>query len=200
MKNRLPLILTILFALWPLGSLRGPKNPPSGLPVKEFGALPVVTKGRHQPFDSLARNTLVLLRQKQTMQLEPWNYGFWHPYASKPVTAMEWLLELMITPEIGDTRPCFRVDNDDVKGLLNLPKEPDASKQVDGKHYSWNQMVAKYGDLVRETQRAASIKAELRSAYEHSLIDLAEAITTYQSIKVTLGPCTSGNLEKSLGE
>ncbi|RYD30113.1 MAG: cytochrome C biogenesis protein [Verrucomicrobiaceae bacterium] len=198
MKNRLPLILTLLFALWPLGSLRGPKNPDSGLPVKEFGALPVVSKGRHQPFDSLARNTLMQLRLKQTMLLEPWNSSFWKPSASKKISATEWLMELMMKPEVGDTRPCFRVDNDDLKFLLGLPKEPDPAKQSDGKHYSWNQMAPKYDAFIHEAQRAAAIKEELRSAYERSVMDLSQSISTYQSVKATLSLFTGPNLEESI--
>ena len=193
MKKRLPLILTLLCALWPLASLRGPKNPAEGLPVKEFGALPVVAKGRHQPFDSLARNTLILLRQKQTMYLEPWNSD-----DSKPVTAMEWLMELMMTPDVGDTRPCFRIDNDDLKGLLNLPKEKDEAQKLDGKHFSWNQMAGKSEALSRETQRAASIKSELRSAYERAVVDLAEAVSLYKSARSTLGFCVGADFNASL--
>ena len=76
MKKWLPLTFIVLCALWPLSYLRGPKNPDSGLPLREFGSLPVINKGRHQPLDSLARNSLVILRGKQTLNLEPWKGNF----------------------------------------------------------------------------------------------------------------------------
>ncbi len=64
MKKRLPFILTGLMAAWFLCTLRAPKE--KDFAYAEFGGLPIVFNGRVQPIDSLARNSLLQLREKQT--------------------------------------------------------------------------------------------------------------------------------------
>ena len=69
MKQRLPLIITALFAFWILGALRPQRDPEYAFGA--FGRLPVVFNGRLQPIDSLARNSLTRIREKDTANLEP---------------------------------------------------------------------------------------------------------------------------------
>src|SRR5436190_22446915 len=163
MKKWIPLILTTILAGWIVSSFRGFQNDKDAMPLKEFGKLPILDHGRHQPLDSLARNSLLILRKKQRLNLEPWKGELGGP---KIVPAIEWLAELMMEPEVANTRPCFRIDNSDVKNLLQLPVEADEKAQQDGKHYSWNQIEAKMDAFRVETQRAGQVKAEVRSAYE----------------------------------
>lgn len=61
MKQRLPLIITALFALWILGALMPRRDPEYAFGA--FGRLPVVFNGRLQPVDSLARNSLTRIRE-----------------------------------------------------------------------------------------------------------------------------------------
>ena len=161
MKRWIPLILTLVLGLWALSFLRGPKNPESGLPVKEFGGLPLVMNGRQQPMDSLARHSLLILRKKQTVNFEPWKSNFEKP---KVVSATEWMMELMMNPAVADTRPCFRIDHSDVKGLLSLPNDPGAAGRTDGKHYAWSQIQPRLAALQAEAARASSVKQEVRNA------------------------------------
>ena len=65
MKKRLPWIIIGLFALWILGALRAPRDKEGAWAVQDFGKLPVISNGRFQPLDSLARNSLAQLREKQ---------------------------------------------------------------------------------------------------------------------------------------
>src|SRR5581483_9828112 len=124
MKRWLPWVIVAVFAAWVVGSLRVP--PEKNWAYDQFGRLPVVANGRTQPFDSLARNTLLQLREKQTANLEPWK-----DWNEKPriISATEWLLGVMIKPELADTWPVFRIDNPDLKGLLDLPADPDNAKR-----------------------------------------------------------------------
>ncbi|HXC99606.1 MAG TPA: cytochrome C biogenesis protein, partial [Verrucomicrobiae bacterium] len=115
MKKWLPWIVVGVFAAWIVGSLRMP--PDEGFAFNQFGRIPLVFDGRTQPFDSLARNTLLQLRAKQTANLEPWKRWWQSP---KIIPATEWLLGVMTKPEVADTWPVFRIDNPDLKGLLGL--------------------------------------------------------------------------------
>lgn len=195
MKRWIPLVLTLVFGLWALKHLSGPKNPDSGLPAKEFGSLPVVMNGRHQPMDSLARHSLLVLRKKQTANYEPWKGAFEKP---RVVSAAEWMMEVMMNPGAADTRPVFRIDHSDVKGLLGVPNDPGEAGRTDGKHYAWNQIQPKLADLQVEASRASTVKQELRNAYDRGLLDLWESVNVYRSLRGALGPVTGATFAESL--
>src|SRR6266704_4088362 len=62
--------------------------------VRDFGRLPVLMNGRIQPFDSVARNSLLQIRSTADVPLEevPW-WKFWHH--PRKLRATAWLLEVM---------------------------------------------------------------------------------------------------------
>ena len=181
MKNWLPLIITLLFVGWLVGKIPMPKE--EGFAFREFGKLPILNGGRRQPIDSLARNALLQMRGKQTANYEPWKEWYQHP---KIVSATEWLLEVMANPAIGDTRPVFRVDNPDLKGLMGLSMEKGF--ETDGKHFSWNQLQPKADDLLREAQRASDKASGDRNQYDKALLNLWRAMFLYQQLKSTMQP------------
>ena len=195
MKSRIPFIVTLLFALMVGMKLKQPKDKVGEFPTVAFGQLPVVESGRVQPMDSLARNSLLQLRGKQTLNTEPWKGNFDKP---KIISAVDWMLEVMMEPVTADTRPAFRIDHPDLKGLLGVSMHADEAKQADGKHYTWNQIVPRFEALQLETQRAFRVKDELRDAYQKALVDLWKAIRTYKALKVALGPAAGGDLAKGM--
>jgi cytochrome c-type biogenesis protein CcsB len=193
MKKWLPWIIVAIFAGWLIGGLRMP--PDQGLAINQFGRIPLVFDGRTQPFDSLARNTLLQLRAKQTANLEPWKSWYQNP---KIIPATEWLLAVMMKPEVADTWPVFRIDNPDLKGLLGFAGQPDEAKQQDGKHYSWLQIQPKLADLSREDTRAEGVQDSSRSPYDQALIRLWNGQLLYHRLENTLGPSASGQLAADL--
>ena len=195
MKSRIPLIVTLLFTIMVGMKLMPPKNKADAFPTLEFGRLPVVQSGRTQPMDSLARNSLLQLRGKQTLNTEPWKGNFDKP---KIIPAVGWMLEVMMDPATADTRPAFRIDHPDVKGLLGVPMTADEKLLSDGKHYTWNQIAPRFDALQQETQRAFRVKDKLRDSYQKALVDLWKGIRSYKSLKVTLGPAAGGDLAKGL--
>jgi ABC-type transport system involved in cytochrome c biogenesis permease subunit len=178
MKKWLPLIITLSFLGWVLGHVSSPKD--DGFAIQEFARLPIIKDGRRQPVDSLARNSLLALRGKQTANFEPWKGIFEHP---KIVSATEWLMEVMMNPTVADTRPVFRIDNPDLKGLLSLPMEPGF--ETDGKHFSWNQIQPKSEALIKEAER---VSRDRRSPYEKAVFNLWRATFLYQQLKCSLQP------------
>jgi ABC-type transport system involved in cytochrome c biogenesis permease subunit len=195
MKKWLPLLITAFFALWVGSKMRPPKDAPGEFPTVEFGRLPIVEGGRAQPMDALARNALLQMRGKQTLNTEPWKGNYSNP---KILSAVEWMLEVMMDPATADTRPAFRIDHSDVKGLLGLPPVADEAAKTDGKHYSWSQMAPRMAALQSETQRAFRVNDSLRDAYQRALVDLWKAIRIYKSLKVALGPAAGGDLAKGI--
>jgi ABC-type transport system involved in cytochrome c biogenesis permease subunit len=197
MSKWLPLTFTLFFVAWLLSAFRGPRDKEDSMPLTEFGRLPAVQHGRHQPLDALARNSLLILRKKQTLNLEPWKSWYQGP---KIIPAIEWLAEVMMDPATADTRPAFRIDNADLKTLLQVPMEAGEANLTDGKHYSWNQITPRLEAFRAEASRASQVKQEVRNAYERGVMDLYEAVGLYHSLQAALGPAGSGDLSVAMPE
>jgi ABC-type transport system involved in cytochrome c biogenesis permease subunit len=177
-----PPLLMVAMALWFFGNLQAPKD--KDFAFSEFGKLPVVFDGRLKPMDSLARNSLLQLRDKQTLNAEPWKDWNENP---KIIPATEWLANVMMNPAVADDWPSFRVDNPDLISLLKLP-ERDVAKRSDGKHYSWNQIVPAIDALDKENERVEKIEAANRTAYENAVIKMHERLALYAGLKNAVRP------------
>jgi ABC-type transport system involved in cytochrome c biogenesis permease subunit len=188
----LPLILTAAFAAWFLGTLIPPSD--TSFAFNEFGKLPVVFNGRLKPMDSLARNSLLEIREKQTLNTEPWND--WNP---KIISANEWLANVMMNPAVADAWPAFRVDNPELITKLNLP-ERNVEQHHDGKHYSWNQIAPSFDSLNKENERVQKIDSAQRSAYERAVSKVFERLMLYEALKNTLQPQDTPDWRRELAD
>jgi ABC-type transport system involved in cytochrome c biogenesis permease subunit len=185
MKKWIPLIVVLPFLLWALAGLfLAPHDKPDTFATQEFGRLPVLTNGRIQPIDSLARNSLLQLREKQTANLEPWKGIFDHP---KIISATEWAMAMMMNPHQADQWPVFRLDHPELKSLLALP-EADKAQHQDGKHYSWSQLSPKLQELQDESRRVSAIEAKSRNPFDNSVNKLWNAVAIYMRLQNTLQP------------
>jgi cytochrome c-type biogenesis protein CcsB len=178
-----PPFLMFVMALWFFGKLQTPKE--NDFAFNAFGRLPVVFNGRVKPLDSLARNALLQLREKQTLNLEPGKEWYQHP---KIIPATEWLASVMLNSAVADDWPAFRVDNPDLVSLLKLP-EKDAAKNSDGKHFSWNQIAANLDAFQRENERVRTntVPGE-RTAFENAIAKMHQRIVLYVQLKNTVLP------------
>jgi ABC-type transport system involved in cytochrome c biogenesis permease subunit len=178
-----PPFLMAAMALWFFGNLQAPKD--KTFSFTQFGELPVTANGRVQPMDSLARNALLQLREKQTLNLEPWKEWYEKP---KIIPATEWLANVMMNPAVADDWPVFRLDNPDLIALLKLPEKNPAQRQ-DGKHYSWNQLQPALDAFSSENARiATNTVAEKRTAYERAVVKMNQRIFLYAQLKNAVQP------------
>ncbi|HTY88017.1 MAG TPA: cytochrome c biogenesis protein CcsA [Candidatus Acidoferrum sp.] len=171
MKRWIPLILVAIMAGWVLSGLRPP--PATGFDARAFGHLPVLMNGRFQPFDSVARNSLLQIRTKQSVYE---NNGS----QAQTLSAMDWLLEVMMKPEAADDRKVFRIDNNEVAELLKLPEGQ--------KYYSFNQLRPQLDEMEKQASRIGPIDSSKRTAFESQLMKLYEAMNLYQRLEVSLKP------------
>jgi ABC-type transport system involved in cytochrome c biogenesis permease subunit len=177
-----PPILMLIMAAWFFGNLQPPKD--KDFAFSEFGKLPVIYDGRLKPMDSLARNSLLQLREKQTLNTEPWKGWNENP---EIIPATEWLANVMMNPQVADAWPSFRVDNPDLISLLKLPDKNEVQHQ-DGKHYSWNQIAPAMDDLEKENTRVEKIDAPNRTAYENAVAKIHERLELYARLKNAVQP------------
>ena len=188
MKKWLPLILTVVMGLWCLKTLRPPTE--KDFQYSNFGRIPILFNGRLQPLDSLARNSLLQIREKQAANLEPWKSWYQRP---KLIPAIEWLTTVMMKPEVADTWPVFRVDNPELVTLLKLPPKDEAAKQ-DGKHFSWKQIEPSL-DVMREQTSRINDREEnkvsdpsKRTVFEQAVMKLHSRLILYMRLKNTVQP------------
>ena len=168
-------------AVWALSGLRQP--PETGFDTRDFGKLPVLMNGRFQPFDSVARNSLLQIRTKQTIPAEMNG-------RTATLSAMDWLLEVMMKPESADDRKVFRIDNNEVTELLKVP---------DGqKYYSFNQLRPQLDEIEKQANRIGPIDASKRTVFESQLMKLYEMMNLYQRLEVSLKPPGSDDFAAEL--
>jgi ABC-type transport system involved in cytochrome c biogenesis permease subunit len=182
LKTWLPLILTAVLAAWFVSTLT--PEPDKDFHYSEFGKLPLVFNGRLKPMDSLARNSLLEIREKQTLNIEPWKGWNDDP---KIISANEWLINVMMNSAVADAWPVFRVDNPDLIAMLKLP-EANAAEHQDGKHYSWNQIAPSFDLINKENDRVQKTESATRSAYEQGVAKVFAKLMLYQQLKNTLQP------------
>ena len=175
-----PPLLMFIMALWFFGKTQTP--PEKDFAFSEFGKLPVTFNGRVKPLDSIARNALLQLREKQTLNAEPWKSNFDHP---KIISASEWLANVMMNSAVADDWPAFRVDNPDLVSLLKLPEKGEHS---DGKHFSWNQIAVNNEALERENLRVQKIASADRTAFESAVAKMHERLGVYAQLKNAVQP------------
>ena len=184
-QKRLPPFLMLVMALWFFTNLQAPKD--KDFAFSEFGKLPITSNGRIVPLDSVARNSLLAVREKQTLNTEPWKAWNEKP---KIIPATEWLANVMMNQAVADDWPVFRVDNPDLISLLKLP-DKDAAKHSDGKHYSWNQISANVDTFEKENERVQKVESASRTAYENAIAKMHERLTLYAQLKNAVQPANT---------
>jgi ABC-type transport system involved in cytochrome c biogenesis permease subunit len=181
----LPSALMFIMALWFFGNLQSPKD--KDFAYAEFGKLPITSNGRIVPLDSLARNSLLAIREKQIVNTEPWKGWNEQPHI---LPATEWLANVMMNPAVADAWPVFRVDNPDLVSLLKLPEKGEKS---DGKHYSWNQIQPLMDTFEKENERVQKKEAADRTAYENAIAKMQQRLMLYAQLKNAVQPADASD-------
>ncbi len=137
-----------------------------------FSRIPVLRGGRVKPIDSVARNTLLVLRSKRTALDENGN----------KVPAVHWLADVLFAPEQADKLKTFLIDHDQVLGVIG-------KKLVnDGKYYSYNDIEPYVEEIEKSAQDASKIEREFRNYYHQNIIELYHGLVLYRNLKTTLTP------------
>jgi ABC-type transport system involved in cytochrome c biogenesis permease subunit len=181
MKKWIPsIILALAVMVSAYFSLPRPEGP---FHTRDFGKLPVLMNGRFQPFDSVARNSLLQIRAKQTVYEKDGGQA-------QTLSATDWLLEVMMKPESADDRKVFRIDNNEVTELLKLPDNQ--------KFYSFNQLRPQMDEIQKQVSRIEAIDSSKRTVFESQLMKLDEVMNLYQRLEISLKPPGSDDFAAEL--
>ena len=132
--------------------------------IASFGRLPCVHNGRIQPLDSIARNTLLMLSNRQSVQ-----------HGQNRMEAVRWLLEVIAKPEPAAQMRVFRIDHPDIRVVLGL----EDSKE---KRFTFNEIVEQRQELQRQVQLAMQAAEQQRTLFQRKILQLNQQLSIYQSV------------------
>ena len=139
-----------------------------GFDVDVFGRLPVLEGGRVKPVDSVARNSLLVIRGAQAFRHE-----------GRTIEASEWLLDVMFRPERADKQEVFQIDDPEVLGLIGLP-------QTSQRRFSFTTLAPYLREIERQADAAQPIEAKARTRFQSSVLNLYERVYLYFRLKNTI--------------
>jgi ABC-type transport system involved in cytochrome c biogenesis permease subunit len=142
--------------------------------VGEFGELPIIAGGRAMPLDTLARNRLMLISDRQTFKLvDPDPKDDEEP---KSLPAIQWLLDMAARPEVADTHPVFRIENDELTKSLGM-------KVNEGRTYALNDFKGATERLLNLAREADKVPKAQQTVLQRKQFDLFRRLKLYQEVK-----------------
>ena len=130
--------------------------------------LPVSGGGRVKPLDTVARNSLMIISGKSTLEVEGERWP-----------AIRWLAEVVARPEAARQRPVFRVAHPGLRQMLELePRSKGGPRRV-----SYQQIGEHRRALRRQAQRASRAEQADRSAFERRALTLFRHFRLYQRLE-----------------
>lgn len=169
-----PLIVLAPLVLWLIASM-WPDNPSEQeMNLREFGRLPVIAEGRVKPFDTLARNSLRAISNRETFR----------DSNDKRQPAIRWLLDVITTPQRAEQHRVMRIDNLEVLDTLGL-------KRRKSHLYSIAEIrggVEAFEKQVDQAQRAAKQAPEKLSIFQRKLLELDRRIHIYTRVAAAFEP------------
>lgn len=171
----IPALIVLIFSGYVGSKMRPPTDTKANMRLHEFGALPVVYQGRVKPMDTLARNTLRIISNKETFDdetKEPSRLSRRKPQ----LPAIRWLLDVMSGAPEAKTHKVFRIDNLDVLETLDLPRRK-------GFRYAEVEFQDKIPELERQLEETRQLEPEARSFYQRKLLEVERRIRAVRLIE-----------------
>jgi len=129
------------------------------------GKIPVMYQGRMKPLDTLARNTLQVVSNRETFKDEN----------KKSQPAIRWLFDVISGSEAAEKHRVFRIENFDVLERLGLePRE--------GYLYSVAEIRTKADEFNSDVDKAQKKRTDELTLYERKLLELDRRIRAYTAI------------------
>ena len=169
MSRYIPHFLLLIATLWIGASWRYPKTDPGEFDLTSFNRIPVLAGGRIKPMDTVARNSLLILRGKQTIRM---------PEGGK-ISASRWLADVLFNPEKADTYPVFAIANQEVLGMFGWP-------QADKKYCNYAELRPHIAKIDEEGKLGGEMEAAKRTPFQTAIFNLRNSIYLYQRLKSSI--------------
>jgi len=176
MNRSIPYLVLLVAALWLGSSWISPKPKSNDFDLAAFSRLPVLAGGRIKPLDTVARNSLLILRGKQTLRLAN----------GDKMEASRWLAEVLFNAPVADTYPVFAIANPEVLGMFGMP-------QTDKKYGTYAELQPHLQKIDEEGKLAADTDAKQRSPFQSAIYNLRNSLVLYQHLKESIHPDDATN-------
>jgi ABC-type transport system involved in cytochrome c biogenesis permease subunit len=171
MKRSFPFVLLIASVLWIAAGFFPPKTASNEIDLVPFAKVPVLVGGRIKPLDTVARNSLLIIRSKETLRLSD----------GKQISAIKWLADTLFNAPLSDQYPAFVIQNAEVLGLFGW-------QQSDQKYFSSAELEPFLRKIEEQANQADKLQSVERSAYQNAVINLRNALILYQRLKNSVQP------------
>ncbi len=180
----IPAIVVVLCLVWLAGKAVGPRDDDPGFKVQAFARLPVVYQGRVKPFDTLARNSLTIISDRQT----------WRDTDRVKRPAIEWLLDVMSgSPRAGE-HAVFRIHNHQLLTQLGLERRK-------GYRYAFNEFRDRLPEVELQVMQASRLEVPQRDVYDLKALEFWQRVMLYRVLsEAHVMPGATGDPHAALDE
>jgi hypothetical protein len=165
-KRLFPALIFVLALLWVGASLTPPPPVPDTFDYAGFGKLPVLVGGRIKPLDTAARNSLLIIHGKQSLEVTD----------RRHLTALPWLADVLFNAPLADDYRAFVINNADVLGLFGW-------EQTDRKYFSYAELKPFLRQIEEQGALSDKLQSVERSAYQNAILNLRNALALYQRLQ-----------------
>ncbi|HWB11277.1 MAG TPA: cytochrome c biogenesis protein CcsA [Pirellulales bacterium] len=178
-----PLSIVVLGCVWFGGFVSPHRTSPEKMQLDRFGELPVVYEGRMKPFDTLARNSLRVIsdreyfreapeKKKSVMQWLQDMLTFRRDPAAKRQPAIKWLLDVITNSPAIEDYQVVRIYNPEVLQVFGLePRE--------GFRYAIKELQANLTEFEKQVELAEETPAHKQTTFHKKLIELNHRLRTF---------------------
>ena len=171
MNRFIPYLVLLIAGLWLGASWRTPQPKSNDFDVRSFSRLPVLVGGRIKPLDTVARNSLLIMRGKQSLRLSN----------GETMEASRWLADVLFNGPAADKYPVFAIANQEVLGMFGLP-------QADKRYCSYTELQPYLQKIDEEGKIASETEATQRTPFHTAIYNLRNALVLYQQLKGSVQP------------
>lgn len=172
-EHAVPLVVAAVVLVLVSGLMRKPKAPLGKFDYYAFGQIPVLEKGRVKPLDTLARNSLRVITNRESLKD--------HDDPKQTIQAIEWLAEVVADTDRANDFQVFRIENQQVLDLLELPRRKNL-------RYSVNELSKKIDSFETAIDGVRKKQKDEWSVYERKLVELDGRIRTFTLLKAAFRP------------
>jgi ABC-type transport system involved in cytochrome c biogenesis permease subunit len=160
-----PLVAVLAFGAWLVGNSMPPRTSDDVPHLFEFSKLPLVYQGRVQPFDTLARNSLRALSDRETFVDAEGR--------SRP--AVQWLLDTITHAPDAAEYKVVRIYNLGVLETLGLERR-------EGYRYSLDELFANMQEFQRQADQARDVPVAELDIYQKKILELDGRLQIYRQL------------------
>ncbi len=179
----IPIVASLLIGGWLLSKARVPSAKDGQPDLHAFGKLPVVYEGRVKPLDTVARNSLRALSNREEMRNAD---GDKEP-------AIKWLLDVMSGSDDVRDQSVFRIDHPQMLEKLKLSKRKYHL-------YSINDIAENVSDLAKDAALAREKPSDNHTPYDTAVLGLERKIGEFDLLSTAFSPpqITQENVQQVL--